>query len=177
MFIVSGQGRYGTVWLGHLRDKPVAVKMFPSHYQQYFYNEKDIYSLPFMDHTSLLTYFGEPKDSVCSNPHSSIRQAFSTVEKPSETLFIMAHNHFVCVWPQVMIKWRIKRAWQISSWSYRIVHWGLSKSTWKGTLSTCWHSPIWRSPFPLRWLFFIPNLRNKVSRFAIYPLNLFQIQW
>ncbi|KAF6203955.1 hypothetical protein GE061_002293 [Apolygus lucorum] len=58
---IVGQGRYGTVWLGYLKDKPVAVKMFPSHYQQYFYNEKDIYTLPFMNHNSLLKYFGNDK--------------------------------------------------------------------------------------------------------------------
>ncbi|KAL1132675.1 hypothetical protein AAG570_010627 [Ranatra chinensis] len=32
--------------------------MFPLHYSQYYFNEKDIYALPFMDHPSLLTYYG-----------------------------------------------------------------------------------------------------------------------
>ncbi|XP_014245499.1 bone morphogenetic protein receptor type-2 [Cimex lectularius] len=55
---IVGQGRYGTVWLGHLKGQQVAVKMFPMHYSQYFYNEKDIYTLPFMEHSSLLKYLG-----------------------------------------------------------------------------------------------------------------------
>ncbi|CAB0014789.1 unnamed protein product [Nesidiocoris tenuis] len=57
----AGQGRYGTVWLGYLKEKPVAVKMYPAHYQQYFFNEKDIYTLPFMDHVSLLAYYGDDR--------------------------------------------------------------------------------------------------------------------
>ncbi|BES97513.1 Activin types I and II receptor domain [Nesidiocoris tenuis] len=58
---IVGQGRYGTVWLGYLKEKPVAVKMYPAHYQQYFFNEKDIYTLPFMDHVSLLAYYGDDR--------------------------------------------------------------------------------------------------------------------
>lgn len=55
---IVGEGRYGTVWLGLVRGEQIAVKMFPQHYSHYFYNEKDIYTLPFMKHSSLLTYFG-----------------------------------------------------------------------------------------------------------------------
>jgi len=55
---VVGQGRYGTVWTGYLENQQVAVKVFPAAYKQYYYNERDIYCLPFMDHPSLLTYFG-----------------------------------------------------------------------------------------------------------------------
>lgn len=53
-----GQGRYGSVWKGIVNDQEVAVKIFPAHYRSYFYNERDIYCLPFMDHPGLLTYFG-----------------------------------------------------------------------------------------------------------------------
>lgn len=54
-----GQGRYGSVWKGIVNEQPVAVKIFTPSNKQYFYNERDIYMLPFMDHSSLLTYFGE----------------------------------------------------------------------------------------------------------------------
>ncbi|GFG31184.1 hypothetical protein Cfor_12775 [Coptotermes formosanus] len=56
--VVVGQGRFGSVWKGTVSDQEVAVKIFPSHYRNYFYNERDIYCLPFMDSPSLLTYFG-----------------------------------------------------------------------------------------------------------------------
>ncbi|XP_044740436.1 bone morphogenetic protein receptor type-2 [Chrysoperla carnea] len=53
-----GQGRYGSVWKGTVNEQEVAVKIFPAHYRNYFYNEQDIYCLPFMDNPCLLTYFG-----------------------------------------------------------------------------------------------------------------------
>lgn len=40
-------------------DRDVAVKIFPSHYRNYFQNERDTYCLPFMEHPSLLSYYGE----------------------------------------------------------------------------------------------------------------------
>ncbi|KAJ9585230.1 hypothetical protein L9F63_002993 [Diploptera punctata] len=55
---IGRQGRYGSVWKGTVHDQEVAVKIFPSHYRNYFYNEKDIYCLPFMDNPALLTCFG-----------------------------------------------------------------------------------------------------------------------
>lgn len=39
-------------------DQDVAVKIFPSHYRNYFQNERDTYCLPFMEHPSLLSYYG-----------------------------------------------------------------------------------------------------------------------
>lgn len=53
-----GQGRYGSVWQGSMGDQDVAVKIFPSHYRNYFQNERDTYCLPFMEHVSLLSYYG-----------------------------------------------------------------------------------------------------------------------
>jgi bone morphogenetic protein receptor type-2 len=46
------------VWKGTVNDQDVAVKIFPSHYRNYFYNERDIYCLAFMDNPALLNYFG-----------------------------------------------------------------------------------------------------------------------
>lgn len=43
-------------------DEDVAVKIFPGHYQSYFLNERDIYCLPFMEHPSLLHYYGNNVD-------------------------------------------------------------------------------------------------------------------
>lgn len=55
---IVGQGRYGSVWQGSMGDQDVAVKIFPSHYRNYFQNERDTYCLPFMEHPSLLNYYG-----------------------------------------------------------------------------------------------------------------------
>lgn len=41
-----------------MNDLEVAIKIFPSHYRQYYYNERDIYSLPFMDSSALLKFYG-----------------------------------------------------------------------------------------------------------------------
>lgn len=57
--LITGQGHYGTVWRGTVNDQEVAIKIFPSHYRQYYHNERDIYSLPFMDCPALLTYYGQ----------------------------------------------------------------------------------------------------------------------
>lgn len=55
---IVGQGRYGSVWKGLVNEQEVAVKIFPAHYKSYFYNERDIYCLPFMENPALLTYYG-----------------------------------------------------------------------------------------------------------------------
>ncbi|XP_063237447.1 bone morphogenetic protein receptor type-2 [Bacillus rossius redtenbacheri] len=55
---IVGQGRYGSVWRGSVHDQEVAVKIFPSHYRGYFHNERDLYSLPFIDNPALLSYYG-----------------------------------------------------------------------------------------------------------------------
>lgn len=57
--MITGQGRYGTVWMGYLENQQVAIKVFPASYKSYYFNERDIYSLPFMDNPCLLTYYGE----------------------------------------------------------------------------------------------------------------------
>lgn len=47
-----------------MNEQPVAVKIFSANKKQYFLNEKDIYTQPFMDsNPGLLTYFGKIK--VC----------------------------------------------------------------------------------------------------------------
>ncbi|KAJ8684153.1 hypothetical protein QAD02_019945 [Eretmocerus hayati] len=55
---IIGEGRYGSVWQGGLGDQDVAVKIFPGVYQSHFLNERDVYCLPFMEHPSLLQYYG-----------------------------------------------------------------------------------------------------------------------
>uniref|UniRef100_A0A1B6E1Y6 receptor protein serine/threonine kinase n=1 Tax=Clastoptera arizonana TaxID=38151 RepID=A0A1B6E1Y6_9HEMI len=62
-----GQGRYGSVWKGSVNDLEVAIKIFPSHYRQYYYNERDIYLLPFMDNSALLKYYGSNKRMTLDN--------------------------------------------------------------------------------------------------------------
>ncbi|XP_054724812.1 uncharacterized protein LOC129235146 [Uloborus diversus] len=53
-----GQGGYGSVYHGSLNEHSVAVKIFSHQNQDFFYNERDIYILPHMDHTSLAKYIG-----------------------------------------------------------------------------------------------------------------------
>ncbi|XP_067127484.1 activin receptor type-2B-like [Centruroides vittatus] len=54
-----GKGKYGSVHLGKMDDnKEVAVKIFSHENEQYFRNENEIYSLPFMDHPCLVKFIG-----------------------------------------------------------------------------------------------------------------------
>lgn len=40
---IIGQGRYGCVWRGLIDDQEMAVKIFPGHNRNYFFNEHEIY--------------------------------------------------------------------------------------------------------------------------------------
>lgn len=63
---IIGEGRYGIVWKGMVNEQSVAVKIFSAHKKQYFQNEKDIYSHPFVDSCpALLTYFGKHFPADC----------------------------------------------------------------------------------------------------------------
>lgn len=42
-----------------VNEQPVAVKIFAAHHKQYFLNEKEIYTQPFLDSPALLSYFGK----------------------------------------------------------------------------------------------------------------------
>ncbi|XP_077993218.1 uncharacterized protein LOC144447189 [Glandiceps talaboti] len=55
---VIGQGRFGNVWKGSLNDRTVAVKVFQGPFKPYYLNEKEIYSLPYMDHDNVLHMIG-----------------------------------------------------------------------------------------------------------------------
>ncbi|CRL08731.1 CLUMA_CG021245, isoform A [Clunio marinus] len=56
---IIGEGKFGIVWKGMVNEQPVAVKIFSAPKKQYFINEREIYSQPFMNSSpSLLTYFG-----------------------------------------------------------------------------------------------------------------------
>ncbi|KAK2721016.1 activin receptor type-2A-like isoform X2 [Artemia franciscana] len=56
---IIGHGRYGTVWRGAVApDRDVAVKVFNQQSQNYFFNERDIYCLPLMDHPNIVVYLG-----------------------------------------------------------------------------------------------------------------------
>ncbi|KAI1289772.1 Bone morphogenetic protein receptor type-2 [Halotydeus destructor] len=55
---IIGQGRYGAVFKGALDCETVAVKVFSEHNKPYFVNERDIYMLPFMEHTGIPSFFG-----------------------------------------------------------------------------------------------------------------------
>lgn len=52
-----------------VNEQTVAVKIFSANKKQYFLNEKDIYTQPFMDSCpALLTYFGKNLIVFC-NPY------------------------------------------------------------------------------------------------------------
>ncbi|XP_074652382.1 uncharacterized protein LOC141906846 [Tubulanus polymorphus] len=51
-------GRFGDIWQGALFDHTVAVKVFTSAQRQYYVNERTVYTLPFMNHESLLKFYG-----------------------------------------------------------------------------------------------------------------------
>lgn len=53
-----GQGGFGSVYCGNLNDRTVAVKIFPYAHRNYFFNERDIYTLPHMKHPSIPEYIG-----------------------------------------------------------------------------------------------------------------------
>lgn len=78
-----GQGKYGSVWKGIVNEQPVAVKIFTATNKQYFYNERDIYTLPFMEHPALLTYFG------CDERH--------TLDGGSEYLLVLSLAPLGCL--------------------------------------------------------------------------------
>ncbi|XP_064611286.1 bone morphogenetic protein receptor type-2-like [Liolophura sinensis] len=52
------KGRYSEVLKGTLNDREVVIKKFMPPHRQYYYNERNIYLLPFMDHESLLQFYG-----------------------------------------------------------------------------------------------------------------------
>lgn len=52
------KGRYSEVWKGSLNEQDVAVKIYSPSYRQYYYNEKYIYSLPYMEHENIMKFYG-----------------------------------------------------------------------------------------------------------------------
>lgn len=52
------KGRYSEVLKGTLNDREVVIKKFMPPHRQYYYNERNIYLLPFMDHENLLQFYG-----------------------------------------------------------------------------------------------------------------------
>ena len=46
------------VWRGKLEDRDVAVKIYSSHYREYYNNERTLYRLPFMDFEGLVRFYG-----------------------------------------------------------------------------------------------------------------------
>ena len=55
----EGQGRYGTVWKASLADSEVvAVKVFSAASRCYYYSEREIYSLPLLQHPNIAAFLG-----------------------------------------------------------------------------------------------------------------------
>ncbi|XP_035829616.1 bone morphogenetic protein receptor type-2, partial [Aplysia californica] len=52
------RGRYSEVRRGHLGEQEVAVKIYQPHHRQYYYNERNAFTLPFMDHDNVVKFFG-----------------------------------------------------------------------------------------------------------------------
>ena len=51
-------GKFGDIWKATLSDMDVAVKVFGPSQRQYYINEKDIYTLPHINHTSIPKFLG-----------------------------------------------------------------------------------------------------------------------
>ncbi|XP_058801029.1 bone morphogenetic protein receptor type-2 isoform X2 [Phymastichus coffea] len=88
---IVGEGRYGSVWQGSMGDQEVAVKIFPGHYQSYFMNERDIYRLPFMEHSSLLHYYGSD-ERVSMDGNTEYLLVFSYAPGGTLTDFLRYHT-------------------------------------------------------------------------------------
>lgn len=54
---IIGQGRYGCVWRGIIDDQELAVKIFPGHNRNYFFNEHEIYKVV-GENSAVLKCFG-----------------------------------------------------------------------------------------------------------------------
>ena len=66
-----GRGRYGTVWKASLDEVVgghVAVKVFNPSTRNFFNNERDIYSLPFMDHANIVGFVGHQEFHSSAGP-------------------------------------------------------------------------------------------------------------
>ena len=60
--LISG-GRFSDVYVGRLHERCVALKTFVGHAQrQYYVNETSLYSLPFMEHESILKFYGSHQE-------------------------------------------------------------------------------------------------------------------
>lgn len=55
--MVSGEGRYGSVWKGVIDEQEVAVKVFPAHHRNYFLNEYNVYKVA-GENVALLKFYG-----------------------------------------------------------------------------------------------------------------------
>ncbi|XP_014216049.1 bone morphogenetic protein receptor type-2 isoform X2 [Copidosoma floridanum] len=88
---IVDQGRYGSVWQGSIGDEEVAVKIFPGHHQNYFLNERDLYCLPFMEHPSLLYYYGSD-ERVSMDGNVEYLLVFSYAPGGTLTEFLRCHT-------------------------------------------------------------------------------------
>ncbi|KAI1892413.1 hypothetical protein AGOR_G00133100 [Albula goreensis] len=55
---VVGQGHFAFVWRGCLQGTPVAVKVFSTRYVHDFLREKEVYTLPLLDHAGIVRFLG-----------------------------------------------------------------------------------------------------------------------
>ncbi|XP_014662897.1 PREDICTED: serine/threonine-protein kinase par-1-like [Priapulus caudatus] len=81
------RGRYGQVWKGTLYDHDVAIKVFGAHNRHYFHNERDVYSLPHMEHDSLLHYIGADECKTADGGSIEYRLVLSYIATGN------LHNH------------------------------------------------------------------------------------
>uniref|UniRef100_A0A0B7B5C8 receptor protein serine/threonine kinase n=1 Tax=Arion vulgaris TaxID=1028688 RepID=A0A0B7B5C8_9EUPU len=65
------RGRYSEIRRGCLGDKQVAVKIYQSHHRQYYYNERNAFTHPFMDHENLVKFYGAKEQEA---PDTNILQ-------------------------------------------------------------------------------------------------------
>ncbi|ENN78233.1 hypothetical protein YQE_05384, partial [Dendroctonus ponderosae] len=69
---IIGQGKYGSVWRGIIEDQEVAVKIFPGHYRNCFFNEYEIYKAVGDDPNILKCYGGGEYCRVIGHPEFAL---------------------------------------------------------------------------------------------------------
>ena len=81
------RGRYGEVWKGLLNEHDVAVKIFTTSQRRYFINEKDIYTLPYMEHPNLCKFYGT-EERIGSDGNGQYLLVISYVESGTLTSYL-----------------------------------------------------------------------------------------
>ena len=89
--LING-GRFSDVYVGHFQNKCVAIKTFSASTQrQYYVNERTIYTLPFMEHDSILKFYGTNED-LTSSGETRYMLVFEYMTMGTLTQYLKLHD-------------------------------------------------------------------------------------